>query len=48
MLFVVVVRVREPEGCEAAFGGVRRLVDACLFLVGVVEVGVFGDGMEGR
>lgn len=41
-------RIWEPEGCETAFGSVRRLVYARLFLVGVVQIGVFGGGMEGQ
>lgn len=46
-LLLVLVRVWEPEGGEAAFGRVGGLVDARLFLVGVVQVGVFGGGVHG-
>ena len=45
-LVLVVLRVREPEGGEAAFGRVGGLVDARFFLVGVVQVRVFGGGVE--
>lgn len=38
--------IREPEGCEASFGGIRGLVDTSFFLVGVVQIWVFRNGME--
>lgn len=43
---LVVVRVREPKGGEAAFGRVGGLVDARFLLVGVVQVRIFDGGME--
>ena len=42
----MMVRVREPEGGEAAFWRVRRLVDARFLLVGIVQVGILGSGMD--